>query len=131
LDILIDLNPVGFKETQIIAVSNGKQLGFGYWWDNSKHILLWSGSNQNFIYLDAYFPGGVADGFSVSDIDTDGTIIGNSSGHAFMLIPNSIPYCTGPIEGDFNNDCMVDIYDFVVFTANWMECNLEPNSICF
>ena len=127
---MLDLNPVGFRTTQIVANSNGKQLGWGLWWDYSKHILLWSGSAQDFIYLDAFFPGGNASGITVTDIDADGTIVGYAGGHAFMLVPNSIPYCTSPIEGDLNNDCVLNIFDFVIFSANWMACNLEPAGNC-
>jgi hypothetical protein len=65
---VVDLNPIGFKRTQIVANSNGKQLGLGYWWDNSKHILLWSGSALDFIYLDAFFPGGALNSITVTDI---------------------------------------------------------------
>ena len=133
---VVDLNPVGFSMTFAVAISSAGQLGWGSWWDGSDHILLWSGSAQNFIYLDSFFPPGTNfANVTVTDIGDNGVVVGyTGSGtphKAFMLIPNSIPYCTSPIEGDFNNDCVLNIFDFVIFSANWMECNLEPASNCF
>jgi hypothetical protein len=39
--------------------------------------------------------------------------------------------CTGPVEGDLNNDCKVDLEDFTRMAANWLNCNLEPKSACW
>jgi hypothetical protein len=38
--------------------------------------------------------------------------------------------CAGPIEGDINNDCIVDFCDFAILMENWMSCSLTPNIAC-
>ncbi len=40
------------------------------------------------------------------------------------------PYCVKYPEMDFNKDCMVDIFDYLIFYDHWLECNLDPNSEC-
>lgn len=37
--------------------------------------------------------------------------------------------CTEAIDVDFNQDCKVDVKDFVMFAASWLECNLYPSCI--
>lgn len=39
--------------------------------------------------------------------------------------------CSGPIEGDLNNDCTVDFEDFAKMASNWLECNLKPKELCW
>lgn len=39
--------------------------------------------------------------------------------------------CVKPLEGDLNNDCKVDLLDFALFAAHWLDCNLEPKEACF
>jgi hypothetical protein len=38
--------------------------------------------------------------------------------------------CNEIIFGDINQDCVVNLADFAVITANWMICNLVPASAC-
>jgi predicted outer membrane repeat protein len=40
-------------------------------------------------------------------------------------------FCVMPIEGDVNGDCKVDFTDFAKMIANWLECNLVPQSDCW
>ncbi len=39
-------------------------------------------------------------------------------------------YCTQYPAADFNNDCVVDLQDFAQFSQGWLECNIEPQSLC-
>jgi hypothetical protein len=39
--------------------------------------------------------------------------------------------CTEPIEGDLTGDCKVDISDLIIMLANWLNCNIEPQSLCW
>jgi len=39
--------------------------------------------------------------------------------------------CTGPIPGDVNHDCKVDITDFEIMITHWLECNLDPPEACW
>lgn len=39
-------------------------------------------------------------------------------------------YCTQYPEADFNKDCYVDLQDFAQFSQGWLECNIEPQSMC-
>jgi len=34
--------------------------------------------------------------------------------------------CMEQIKHDYNGDCRVDILDFAMFAADWLECNLVP-----
>lgn len=41
------------------------------------------------------------------------------------------PQCTEQIPGDVNNDCKIDFVDFAVIASHWLECNLDPPSVCW
>ena len=47
-----------------------------------------------------------------------GCIHGKSNVHAFLMKPI-------PLEGDLNNDGIVDFYDFAKFANHWLEDNHE------
>lgn len=38
--------------------------------------------------------------------------------------------CTSPLKGDLNGDCQVNFYDFAEFCEAWLQCNLDPPSLC-
>ncbi|KKK75608.1 hypothetical protein LCGC14_2872020, partial [marine sediment metagenome] len=64
-------------------------------------------------------------------VDNEFYIYGSSS---IVLVPDPVvpdPYCTWPIVGDVSKDCRVDIVDLAMIAANWMTCNLEPQSACW
>ena len=46
-------------------------------------------------------------------------------------ISNTLVSCSGPIPGDINNDCKVDLDDLVILVGHWLECNLEPPEACW
>jgi len=39
--------------------------------------------------------------------------------------------CTAPIRGDMNNDCKIDFKDLADIVSRWLECNLEPEDLCW
>ena len=39
--------------------------------------------------------------------------------------------CVKPFEEDLNNDCKVDMTDFAILAASWLDCNLEPKGAYF
>jgi uncharacterized delta-60 repeat protein len=39
--------------------------------------------------------------------------------------------CTPQIIGDFDQNCIVDIYDLEVFCRYWLDCNLDPPEDCW
>lgn len=41
------------------------------------------------------------------------------------------PDCTGPVEGDLNDDCKTDLRDFSILAAHWLECNIDPPESCW
>jgi len=38
--------------------------------------------------------------------------------------------CSGPLAGDVNGDCMVNVVDLAKMAENWLTCNLQPQSSC-
>ena len=41
------------------------------------------------------------------------------------------PVCDGPVVGDFNGDCSVDVFDFTEFAENWLRQDCGPdNNYC-
>lgn len=38
--------------------------------------------------------------------------------------------CSGPVEGDYNGDSIVDFGDFAWFADLWLYFNLKPKSLC-
>jgi hypothetical protein len=40
------------------------------------------------------------------------------------------PLCLNSVPNDLNGDCRVDLADFALLAANWLKCNLVPESIC-
>jgi len=54
---------------------------------------------------------------------------GYTSIGAWQGVARTVPLeanCGGYLEMDFNNDCRVDLEDFVLFGQSWLDCNLEP-----
>jgi hypothetical protein len=41
-----------------------------------------------------------------------------------------IPVCQTRPTMDFNNDCKVNLADFVLFTEQWLSCGLDPQESC-
>jgi beta propeller repeat protein len=39
--------------------------------------------------------------------------------------------CVGSIQGDINDDCIVNYLDFAIMCNNWLECNLDPPEACW
>ena len=70
-----------------------------------------------------------------NDLAVDGSgnvyVTGTSHGgwtykdFATIKNPNEVPYCSGPVVGDFNLDCVVDFLDFGEFASHWLETNLQ------
>ena len=56
---------------------------------------------------------------------------GNWNIYAVILDGPAVAQCTAAIQGDVNGDCKVDLTDFAVMTAHWLECNLEPQEFCW
>jgi len=38
--------------------------------------------------------------------------------------------CSGPIDGDLDFNCEVDLIDFSIFASKWLDCNLLVQSLC-
>ncbi len=43
---------------------------------------------------------------------------------------DTLDFCSTPIEGDVNKDCIVNLEDFAAMAANWLQCNLVPQRAC-
>ena len=39
--------------------------------------------------------------------------------------------CMEDLPMDVNKDCKVDFLDFVLFAGNWLNCNIDPPSLCW
>ena len=39
-------------------------------------------------------------------------------------------YCISPPAGDITGDCLVDIADFAVMAADWLECGYANQAMC-
>jgi hypothetical protein len=48
-----------------------------------------------------------------------------------LTIASKSPICAMPIPGDSNDDCRVDMDDLADTAANWLQCNLIPQSLCW
>jgi hypothetical protein len=65
-----------------------------------------------------------------------GTTGGNvESCNAFVVLDDSgngmkLSNCHTASSGDLNKDCKVDFADFAIMAAEWLDCNLEPASLC-
>jgi len=66
-------------------------------------------------------------------VDTSGNVyvagtsngFGTGADYAIIKNPNKVGYCAGPIAGDLNHDCVVDLGDFGEFASHWLESNLQ------
>jgi len=38
--------------------------------------------------------------------------------------------CNLTIRSDLNRDCRVDLLDFVIFSASWLQCGLPSDDSC-
>lgn len=38
--------------------------------------------------------------------------------------------CIEPIKSDLNGDCRVNMFDFTLFSSEWLDCNLDPEELC-
>ncbi len=64
---------------------------------------------------------------------------GNSKGvelisgqaHLDNFVIDSGTLCDGLSEADLNEDCKVDFSDFALFAAEWLDCNMDPQSSCW
>ncbi|MHC4866595.1 MAG: TolB family protein [Planctomycetota bacterium] len=41
------------------------------------------------------------------------------------------PQCTEPPEMDFTGDCRVGFGDLAIFLLSWLDCNIEPQDVCW
>ncbi len=41
------------------------------------------------------------------------------------------PDCIGSLPADLSGDCRVDIEDFAMFAASWLDCNIIPADFCW
>jgi hypothetical protein len=91
-------------------------------------------ANNKGVYLNSFH---VETGADVADGNLAVQISVTSYGVAWPAIDNVLLQtseielvCTEPIEGDINNDCIVDFCDFAILMENWMSCSLTPNIAC-
>jgi hypothetical protein len=66
-------------------------------------------------------------------IGGNATGISLSSGQAYLdnFVIDSGTLCDGLSEADLNEDCKVDFSDFALFAAEWLDCNMDPESSCW
>jgi S-formylglutathione hydrolase FrmB len=50
---------------------------------------------------------------------------------SLSYLSDVLVHCTGPIPGDVNHDCKVDITDLEILVSHWLECNLDPSEACW
>jgi uncharacterized delta-60 repeat protein len=48
-----------------------------------------------------------------------------NSDYATIKNPNEVGYCTGPLVGDLNHDCVVNLDDFGEFASHWLQTNIQ------
>ncbi len=84
---------------------------------NTARRVLWSG-------VDATVPMNA----HVDDFSIWGEAF--NAAHVAGMYTNSFVSCDGAIDSDLNGDCEVDLYDFAIMAADWLECNLVPSSLC-
>ena len=41
------------------------------------------------------------------------------------------PFCVDPIPGDTNEDCYINMKDFVIIANNWLKCNDPFDADCY
>ncbi|OHB55894.1 MAG: hypothetical protein A2Y12_04825 [Planctomycetes bacterium GWF2_42_9] len=47
-----------------------------------------------------------------------------------LAVKTAAIICNTYPRGDFNRDCKVDFLDLAEFTGSWLDCNLDPISLC-
>jgi hypothetical protein len=50
---------------------------------------------------------------------------------SLSYLSDVLVHCTGPIPGDVNHDCKVDITDLEILFSHWLECKLDPPEACW
>jgi uncharacterized delta-60 repeat protein len=63
-------------------------------------------------------------------------VTGYSEGSGTYVDYTTIKYspdysCTPQINGDFDHNCTVDIYDLTLFCRHWLDCSLDPPEDCW
>ena len=88
---VIDLHPSGYRETSAVAVSAGRQVGYGTLPDGStRHALIWNGTADGVVDLHAFLPAGFVRSEAYG-IDVSGNVIGIAAGadgrsHAILWV---------------------------------------------
>jgi hypothetical protein len=96
----VDLHPSRFTRSAAASVRGGFQVGSANGPDNLNHAIVWSGTADSAVDLNAFLPPGFVSAVA-SDVDTDGTVVGwagdaNFNFHAMMWIP-AAPEPVGPV----------------------------------
>jgi hypothetical protein len=47
-----------------------------------------------------------------------------------LMVKTSEPICLQRPRADLNEDCKVDLLDFVPVAQTWVDCNLDPSTLC-
>jgi PEP-CTERM motif len=83
----------GFSSSEASGVSDGQQVGVGFTADGA-HALLWTGSAESVVDLNAFLPPGFTEAFAFG-IDAEGNIVGTAFGpagsHAILWKPTVVP----------------------------------------
>jgi hypothetical protein len=68
------------------------------------------------------------DFLGLGDSDYNDMVVGITNA---VPLSGSEPYCIQEIPGDLNGDCKVNLVDFAVIVAHWLECNIDPQEACW
>jgi hypothetical protein len=114
---VVDLHPAGFSDSNATAVSGAGQVGYGYS-EGSNHAFLWSGTAASALDLHPFLSdlGPVFTDSTATAIDDNGTIVGiatDADFHDYAVMWTPVP--ESGVQGDYNNDAVVDAGDFVVW----------------
>ncbi|MCX5638769.1 MAG: hypothetical protein NTX52_13920, partial [Planctomycetota bacterium] len=50
--------------------------------------------------------------------------------YAVVVDGPEVARCASRITGDANGDCKIDLTDFAIIAAHWLECNLDFEELC-
>jgi hypothetical protein len=88
---LVDLHPGVLRESEALAVAQGRQVGWGTSTDGLTHALLWNGTAESVVDLHVLLPPGFT-WSRANGIDVLGNIIGSATdaqgiSHAILWVP--------------------------------------------
>ena len=109
----------------------------GTWYPGDYHLLSmvgrWDPASESWVTDDVQSPcidaGDPCSGVGNEPASNGGII--NIGAYGGTAQASKSPYCPATLSADLNKDCRVDIADFAEMAAQWLSCDLQPQTLCW